>query len=218
MPEKSLKLFLDYDGVVFKGWHHDPEHRRDWSVRIEDDLGIDRSELVARLFLSAEYADIACGRAALRPLLQKILPDLGFVGEPDDFIAYWLQQDGGHEHLDQNLLGYVEHLRNQHGIECFLASAQPHDRGRYIRENMGISRYFKNTFFSCDVGYLKTDPQFYRAIEDQLGFNPHDHLILYFDDTPSYVEAAQQAGWSAFQYNTLDDFVRHPVIKPLISR
>lgn len=78
MAEKSLKLFLDYDGVVFKGWHHDPQYRRDWSVDLERDLGINRADLVERLFFASDYADIARGHADLRPLLLKILPGLGF--------------------------------------------------------------------------------------------------------------------------------------------
>ena len=47
--------------------------------------------------------------------------------------------------------------------------------------------------YAADIGWKKTDPEFYAVVEARTGFSGTDLLLL--DDTASNVEAARAAGW-----------------------
>ena len=56
---------------------------------------------------------------------------------------------------------------------------------------------------SYDVHLKKPDPGIYTAFEEITGFGPHE--IVFFDDMPANVAAAEQAGWRAFQIDPKGD-------------
>lgn len=216
MGEQSVPftLVLDFDGVVFHGWHHNPVYRRDWTDTITEDIGFDRAHITA-IFGHPDFYQLAAGKRDLREFLTSVFKDIGYTGPVDDFIAYWREQDTQPEHLNDTLVSQAQALRKTHGIKCYLATQQEPYRRRVIAETFNLDVMFDGAFFTCDRGVLKFDPAFYHGIANDLGVDPN--TILYFDDSPDYMAAARQAGWNGTVFNTIADFESHPLIAPLLN-
>lgn len=68
-------------------------------------------------------------------------------------------------------------------------------------------------FASQLMGLMKPDPAIFRRFEEATGFHPQE--ILYFDDMPANVAAAQQCGWQAVLITQTEDAV--PEIQAALS-
>lgn len=82
-----------------------------------------------------------------------------------------------------------------------LLSNMPHDLARY-HERASVHDNFHHTFFSCDIGMAKPDPDIYRFVQHKTGVAPAETLLL--DDTAENVMAAREAGWEAVQFRSLE--------------
>jgi FMN phosphatase YigB (HAD superfamily) len=215
MQQQNFTLVLDFDGVVFHGWHHNPQYRRDWTATITEDIGFNRADLAA-IFGHPDFYQLAAGKRDLREFLAVVFKDIGYAGSIDDFIAYWRRKDTRPEHLNGTLVDYAQKLRNDHGISCYLATQQEPYRRRAIAETFNLDALFDGAFFTCDRGVLKFDPAFYQGIANDLAVDPD--TLLYFDDSPEYMAAAKTAGWNGTVYNTITDFESHPLIAPLMDK
>ena len=83
-----------------------------------------------------------------------------------------------------------------HGYECALATNQDGARKSHIIH--WLEQYDLHTmprFISCDLNHAKPDSEYFRHIENALGRNPEELLLL--DDTHKNILGAQKAGWSA---------------------
>ena len=94
-----MKVFLDVDGVLIDGWHANPERRNPWDATIGQDLGINRQAFQAKFFGSFAGVDEtlmhACvrGERDLKDALADVLPNVGYNGSVDAFVAYWFEKD-----------------------------------------------------------------------------------------------------------------------------
>lgn len=59
-----------------------------------------------------------------------------------------------------------------------------------------LNNHFKNTYYSCEMGMRKPDPEIFLKVCELEGFNPKETLFI--DDTLQHVEGAKSAGLNAF--------------------
>jgi len=59
-----------------------------------------------------------------------------------------------------------------------------------------LNDYFKRTYFSCDMGMRKPDPEIFLEVCQREGFNPSETLFI--DDSIQHVEGAKAAGLQAY--------------------
>ena len=135
-------------------------------------------------------------------VLPPFLERWGWEGGYDDFVSKWLDIENA---VDERVLGTVRTLRRL-GYVCALATNQEQHRGHYMKTVMGFESELDRLFFSCEIGAAKPDEKFYRAIEESLGLSGPE--ILFWDDTPSHVDAAKKRGWRAELYTDYEDFSR----------
>ena len=64
-----------------------------------------------------------------------------------------------------------------------------------IEEKLGLSRYLKWSFVSCDTGHRKPDSEAYLGAARALGLAPEE--CLFIDDRPVNVDAAKKLGMPA---------------------
>jgi HAD superfamily hydrolase (TIGR01509 family) len=57
---------------------------------------------------------------------------------------------------------------------------------------MGLKNVFDNIYSSSEVGYLKSEPEFYQYIINDLGLDPEE--ILFIDDRQRNIDLAQSLG------------------------
>lgn len=206
-----MKIFFDVDGVLIHGWHSKPELRRPWNSTIEEDLGVDRDAFREKFFGtgSVNRAVIhACvrGERDLKEALAGTLPAVGYAGPVEEFMRYWFEKDS---HVNCEVMDAVRRLVRHDHIELYLATGQEHYRAAYLWDELGFKKHFKDIFYSARLGHLKDGPDFFLAINRELGITSTERP-LFFDDREDVVGFARTAGWDACQFDTAADLFNHP--------
>lgn len=188
----NLCLF-DIDGVIV------PESKLFFMHRLSQAYRIPLQKM--RPFFDGEF--IACleGRADIEQELGKYLSAWGWSASVHELLAYWLSTE---RKIDVRVLAHIDALRSR-GIRCYIVSNQFAQRAKYLLEEVGLAAHFDGAFFSCDVGRLKDNPEFFKIVLDQL---PHDGSkhIVFWDNVPAYVETARHLDIDSRLYTTFERF------------
>jgi putative hydrolase of the HAD superfamily len=187
-------ICFDADGVVVNP-------QKQFSKHLKKEYGI--SPEMTQSFFNGVFNDCLIGKADLKEVLPTYLIDWGWKGSVDEFVRIWLQTD---HVIDFRLIHAIQDLR-QKGIVCCLATSQEHNRAEYMKTRMGFQEAFDHLFFSCEVGWQKPDPAYYRYIEKVLNFEKE--AILFWDDFQKNIEAARECGWNAERYTEFDEFEKN---------
>jgi putative hydrolase of the HAD superfamily len=190
---------VDVDGVLVIH----PDGRR-WDANLLEDLGIDPAVLHEDFF-RVHFDDVVLGRADLFDRLDRVLPGLGATTSAE-LVKYWFEHDA---HLDRDLLSDLGAVRES-GVAVHLATVQEHHRSRYLWETVGLRTHFDGMHYAADIGYRKTDPEFYEIVEHRTGLPPDSHVLI--DDSEENIVAALAAGWRAALWRagmTLQSVQRH---------
>jgi putative hydrolase of the HAD superfamily len=111
---------------------------------------------------------------------------------PRELVDYWFARDSP---LDEELLEDLAVVRQQ-GIELHLATLQEHHRARFLWERLGLRDRFVAMDYSPELGAVKSELAFYRAVEERTGLAPEEHCLI--DDRLENIEMARRARWHAF--------------------
>ena len=68
----------------------------------------------------------------------------------------------------------------------------PKTKSRILLNYPWITQLYERTFFSCDYGKLKSDPDYFNFILEQTGINPEE--AFFFDDYDVNVDTAKSVG------------------------
>jgi putative hydrolase of the HAD superfamily len=175
---------VDVDGVIVR------PQPGGWAVDLEADLGLAPAVLQDRFF-RAHWDDIVLGRAGLHERLSLVLAVHAPHLTSAELASYWFAKDA---QFDETLLADLAAARAR-GVQLHLATVQEHERARHLWETLGLRDRFDAMHYAADLGWKKSDPEFYAAVEVRTGFAPGEMLLL--DDTPGNVDAARLAGWRA---------------------
>jgi putative hydrolase of the HAD superfamily len=214
-----VKIFFDVDGVLIDGWHAKPERRKRWDLTIKEDLGIDPLDLQERFFASPvgtfESLMHACvsGKRDLKEALAPVLSAIGYKDSVDAFVAYWFAKDSN---INSDLLNVVKRLACDRGVELYVVTGQEHYRAAYLWNELGLREHFKDILYSAKLGHLKSSAEFFSRINSALGITA-DERPLFFDDQEEVVRLAQESGWDAYVFNTVEDVLTHPRLRKLLQ-
>ena len=87
-----------------------------------------------------------------------------------------------------------------HGVRTAILSNMPPDLLDGLRRNFGCLDNFEVQIWSCEHGIIKPDPAIYQLCLKQLNCEPR--RVLFFDDRPRNVEAAQASGMEAYVFES----------------
>jgi HAD superfamily hydrolase (TIGR01509 family) len=183
------RLFVwDIDGVLI--WH-DTDPARDW-----------RAVLIERGALEVweRFQDSELWRECLTSREQDVNRALErfLKHEPDprtdgaELIQLWLNNNN---EINIEAFECMRSIRAA-GYSCAIASDQ--DRLRADRMKALFNSFYIGDlpyFFSCDVGMIKIDADYYRKLESLLGKTAGEISLI--DNNPANIAAARKAGWSA---------------------
>jgi putative hydrolase of the HAD superfamily len=207
-------LFFDVDGVLVYGYHARVESRKCWDENIERDFSINRERFQKEFIFGPFIREVIVGKQDLKAALAVALPTLGFSGDPQTFIAYWLKNDAI---LNYDLLEKVQLLKQSGRAKLFIATNQEHNRARYLMDDLGLKEYFEDIFYSARVGHLKPTVEYFRHIARELKLSDGDTPVL-FDDSPDVVAAATAFGWDAVQYLGTEDLFKSAAVSEILRR
>ena len=80
------------------------------------------------------------------------------------------------------------------GVECYLATNQDNRRAAYLDSLPWLAGLFERRFYSCHLGAMKPNKEYFEAVTHQAALPPES--ILFVDDKISNVEGARRCGWS----------------------
>ncbi len=97
------------------------------------------------------------------------------------------------------------------GILCCIASNQQAHRAHFMSNELGYSKYFDKEFYSCNLGFVKPDLNFFQSIIDDIGGHPNN--MLFIDDQESNVVAARTTGINSEVFSSASDNSEQALMK-----
>ena len=120
--------------------------------------------------------------------------------DPQILLDEWFAAE---DYPNTELLAAAQYYRQQ-GMKTYLATNQEFYRTKYLSD-VTFPNQFDGIFAAYELGHLKGEPEFWtdvlgKLVIDVPGIQPEE--VVYFDDSPSYVETAQIAGIAAHVYKS----------------
>ena len=185
-------VLIDADGIVVTG--------KRFTDRLFEDYGISPNEVM--LFFKNEFKQCTLGRLDLKEELEKCMSSWGWRKSADELLDFWFSGD----EVQEQVLAVIDRLKNA-GVACYLVSDNEKHRARYLMTKLGLGKRFDGAFFSCDLGYKKSDKQFFKAVLKHVSdIKPEE--IFYWDDDEKNVEIANGLGIQGKLYTSFGDFER----------
>jgi putative hydrolase of the HAD superfamily len=184
-------ILIDADGVLLKKQPY-------FSIRISQEYNVPY-ELMEPFYLN-ELKKCQIAAADMKEELAKYLPKWNWTKSADEFMQYWFTTD---VIPDQDVLAVVDTLRQQ-GAKCYLASEQEKYRSSHIWNIANLKNRLDGSFFTHDVGALKSTPEYFHRILATLNLKPEE--VMFWDDDQKNVDVAKNAGIDARFYSNLEEF------------
>lgn len=189
--KKEIKVALfDLDGLVIVG------RKRFFSERLSTEHNIPLAD-VQEFFLHG-LKQCSFGKADLKEQIAPYLVKWNWSGTVDDLLEYWFSSENT---KDEEVLQIIKDLRAR-GVKCYIATRQEKYRMQYLLEVVGLKDHFDGTFCTCDIGYDKSQPEFFEHVLKELGAEPVE--VLFFDDTQKNVDLAKGMGINAHFYDGIE--------------
>ncbi len=189
MDEPKIVL-LDADGVIL-------EEKGYFSTLYSQEYGVPMDALTP--FFRTVFRGCQKGELDLKEQLALVLDAWRWQGTVDELVAYWLTSC---TLLDEGVIQVIQELRGK-GLRCFLASNQERYRGEYLKQTLGLDQSLDGCFFSYELGYQKSEKEFFQSVLEKLG-GPGEE-VLFLDNDASNVLAAQSVGIRAQVFEGVDD-------------
>ena len=153
------------------------------------------------------------GRISTDQFLDKLTARLGL--SPKRVIDYWNKILIG---IQPRRLELLEKLRQRYNLYVLSNTNAIHIE--WVRQHVHDlqvpdfeQRYFRQVFYSYELGCVKPDAAIYQKSQSAIGLSPK-HL-LFIDDKPENVSAARAAGWQAVYLPPDQDVEK--VFTPILS-
>ena len=182
-------LLIDGDGATIKKTKY-------FSDVYAEEYHIPEEKL--RPFFKDKFRLCQRGKADLKKEVEPYLKGWGWKGSVDEFLDYWFHTQ---TIPNQPVLDLLKDLRER-GIKVCLVTDQEKYRAKYISEELGFKDDFDELFYSCDLGYSKSQKEFFEIIIKRLDLKPEE--ILYWDDED--IEMAKEVGINASVFTSFENF------------
>ena len=186
-----MVVLFDVDGVLVSAGHFGAWLRAEHGLSAEENAD----------FFRGPFKSCSTGEADLIEVMTPFLNNWGVSGTAEEVISKWFKMDGQLLASGVALFDEVAGL----GVQTGIATTQEAYRKSYLINNIDRIKDCDFHFVSCDLGFVKPEPDYYRKINEQLC----QERVLFFDDIEANVIAAKAAGWEAFHYrgeSSLADF------------
>ncbi len=182
-------LLIDGDGATIKKTKY-------FSDVYAEEYHIPEEKL--RPFFKDKFKLCQRGKADLKQEVTPYLKSWGWKGTVDEFLEYWFHTQ---TIPNQPVLDVLKDIRAR-GIRCCLVTDQEKYRANYISNELGFKGNFDELFYSCDLGYSKSQKEFFEIIIKRLNLKPEE--IIYWDDED--IEMAKEVGINASVFTSFQNF------------
>lgn len=184
---KIMLLLFDIDGVLNQSDYFTIQYQQDFGV------GVDLFDP----FFRVELPDLLRGKVKIEDVLPRYFETWNWKGTTEEFLNYWFQND---VKICLELIAKIDELKSNN-IKLGIASQQEFRRKDYLLNKTILKDKFDHNYFSCDLGFLKNEPEFYKKI-----INENQGEVYFWDDSIENFNLANQQGIKAFHYTTIKEF------------
>jgi putative hydrolase of the HAD superfamily len=195
MLERIKVIVFDVDDVLINGT--DENGCFYWTQNINKDLGINKTSL-QKLFLKG-WQKAVLGRVDTVEIISNFLKEININITPQQFITYWLAKDSN---IDRKMFKAAETLKNN-GYLLYLGTVQEKYRSRFLWEELGFKKHFKDIYASCFLGCKKPQKDYFNNVQKRIGVSPEQILLI--DDKEKNIEGALNAGWQGYLHKTYEE-------------
>lgn len=205
-----MKIVFDFAGVVFH-WQplatlrealpqhaHDEATAEHWGHQIFTGWG-------------GDWGEFDRGRLSAEALVQRTAARTGLaeaeVQRVVDAVPRALKPDAA-------TVALINELRAA-GHRLFFLSNMPEPFSQLLETEHPIDQWFEDGIFSARVQAIKPEPAIFGIAQQRFAAAPQD--LLFFDDVPKNVRAAQLAGWHAEHYSSAERTRELLVARRLLS-
>jgi putative hydrolase of the HAD superfamily len=183
MNSKIQAVLFDLDGLVFERRPKlfSEQYAEEYKVPLED----------VREFFVKDLKPCSMGKADLKEKIAPYLKKWNWPHSVNEFLDYWFRN---RDEIDETVMYRVSELRDCK-IGCYIATRQEKYRMAYIMDDLGLNQLFDGAFSTCEIGYDKSEREYWTYVLQKLGLQPEE--ILYFDDTDKNVAMAKSLGINA---------------------
>ena len=185
-------ILFDCDGVIIK------KHKR-FSQLLQEDFGITKEQTAG--FFTGVFLDCETGKADLKQVLSKLIPQWGYKGTVEELMDFWFS---GEAEINLNMKEYILKLKDS-GVKAYLATNNEKYRTEYLWNVVGIKNFLEGLFSSCYLGYMKPEVEYWQEIYKVLNKYPKENILV-LDDKQAAIDSARAFGIKAELYTTFDDF------------
>jgi putative hydrolase of the HAD superfamily len=187
MPNPTIDAVLfDADGVLQRP-------TVDWRAALATFVGPSGSTEDFVLDLMKAEGPSLVGKGDFREALVEVLGRWGSSTPADEVLDLWRQFEA-----EPEVVTLIQHLRTA-GIRCHLATNQQAYRRTIMRDERHYGDWFDQTFYSCDLGVAKPDPEYFRTILDAI--DRPASSVLFIDDNEANIAGAKSIGLHAELYD-----------------
>lgn len=72
----------------------------------------------------------------------------------------------------------------------YIVSDNEQERVDYLNKELGLSDLVDGGFYSCQLGYKKSELEFFKAVLSRIELEPSE--VLYIDDDPKNIEIGKE--------------------------
>ena len=110
---------------------------------------------------------------------------------------YQVSEENEHTHVFDDAYSTLEYLSKRYKIYLLSNIATPYKECFY---NLGLDKWIKNPYFSCDIGYRKPQSESFNCIIKDSGLQPQEFLMI-GDSMKSDYNGALNSGIKAIHKN-----------------
>ncbi|MFC0628455.1 HAD family hydrolase [Kribbella deserti] len=186
MPTPPAAVLFDADGVLQRA-------TIDWRGTLATFVRPDQNADDFILELMASELPSIMGKGDFADAIAEVLARWESPSPVEEVLELWRRFESVPEVIE-----IIQELRAG-GVGCHLATNQQSFRRKIMHEERRYGDWFDQTFYSCDLGVSKPDPEYFRRILDAIS-QPAD-AVVFIDDNFDNVAGAASIGIHAEHFD-----------------
>ncbi|HEV7424458.1 MAG TPA: HAD family hydrolase [Candidatus Paceibacterota bacterium] len=154
-------------------------------------------------FFKKWYGLCKTGKVDLKTKIKPYLKKWNWKDSVDEFLNLWFTS---YTEFDNEVLDLIKGMKS-HGVKCYLATNQEKYRAERIKNIIQSGNYLDGIFFSCDIGYMKQEREFFKVVIDSFK-NIKPQEMLFWDSKDDSLKVAKSFGINTELYTSLKNFKR----------
>lgn len=189
-------LIFDIDGVLLD---HENDIGHMWSEKIENDLIIPR-DLIEEIHKdSKQWKSLSLGQDKVEEYFKNFVAEHNITRvSAMQLLHYFINNDTRSRNY---MFEEVKKLREKN-YKLYIATHQVPEKGQRLWFIEDFNKYFLDMFTSYNIGYLKSDVEFFDEVSKIIGIEKSETILI--DDRKKNVDTAIKAGWNGYLYESFD--------------